>query len=163
MIGPREDAIDWDLYFMAIAQLSAQRSKDPKTQVGACVVDTHNRIKATGYNGFPRGVPNDAFPWDRKGDPLDTKYMYICHAEANAIDNRGANSLDGCRMYVTLYPCNECAKRIIQNGITEVIYLSDKYAGTDHHTAAKAMFDVANVHTRQLLIDEEIVLTLKSN
>lgn len=161
MVSPRKDALSWDVYFMAIAQLSAQRSKDPSTQVGACIADKSNRIVATGYNGFPRGVSNIAFPWDREGDPLNTKYMYMCHAEANAIDNRGSNSLENCKMYVTLYPCNECAKRIIQNGITDVIFLSNKYKEKDPFIASFKMFNAAHIAVRPLDIDKEIVIKLK--
>jgi len=159
----REDVLTWDEEFMIFALAAARRSKDPNTQVGACIVDPLNRVKAMGYNGFPRGVSNHVFPWNRKGNVLDTKYVYMCHAEANAIDNRGSNSLEGCKIYVTLYPCNECAKRIIQNGISEVIYLSDKYAKDDVFIASSKMFQAAEVSARQLIVDEEITLKLKSD
>ena len=129
----RNDYLSWDEYFMSIAKITAGRSKDPNTQVGACIVSKDNRILSTGYNGAPNNFDDDKFPWDREGNPLETKYMYVCHAEANAIDNfRGyKKEFENSRIYVDLFPCNECAKKIIQNGIKEVIYLSDKYKDTD--------------------------------
>ena len=125
----RSNYISWDEYFMAIAKLSAMRSKDPSTQVGACIVGADNRILSIGYNGTPNGFNDDEFPWNREGDNLNTKYPYVCHAEMNAILNyRGSRKdLEGAKIYVDLFPCNECAKMIIQSGIKEVIYLSDKY------------------------------------
>lgn len=144
-MSKRADYISWDEYFMGIAILSAKRSKDPNTQVGACIVNGNNRIMSVGYNGFPTGCNDDAFPWERTGDELETKYPYVCHAELNAIlNNRGAN-LENCRLYVTLFPCNECAKAIIQSGIKEVIYISDKYAVSKATIASKKMFDAAGV------------------
>ena len=129
MSNKRKDYISWDEYFMAIAKLSAKRSKDPNTQVGACIVSSDNRILSIGYNGAPNGYNDDNFPWDREGNPLDTKYLYVVHAERNAILNyRGSRKdLEDAKIYVDLFPCNECAKLIIQSGIKEVIYLSDKY------------------------------------
>ena len=126
----RKDYLEWDEYFMAIAKLSAMRSKDPSTQVGACIVSNDNRILSIGYNGAPNGFSDEKFPWGRDGKNLDTKYPYVCHAELNAILNyRGSKKdLEDARIYVDLFPCNECAKIIIQSGIKEVIYLSDKYA-----------------------------------
>ena len=118
----RTDYINWDEYFMGIALLTAMRSKDPSSQVGACIVSPENKILSLGYNGMPIGCDDDAMPWDREGDPLDTKYMYVCHAELNAILNSAHNNLKGARVYVTLFPCNECAKAIIQSGISEVVY-----------------------------------------
>jgi len=151
----------WDDYFMFMALLTAQRSKDPSTQVGACIVNKNNHIVAAGYNGFPKGVSNYAFAWDREGDdPLYTKYMYVSHAEENAIDNRGSRLAEGGRIYVSLHPCNKCAGRIIQNGIKEVIYLSDKYHDKPEATAARWMFREAGVNTRQLVSDRQITLTL---
>ena len=117
----RTDYINWDEYFMGIALLTAMRSKDPSSQVGACIVSPENKILSLGYNGMPIGCDDDAMPWDREGDPLDTKYMYVCHAELNAILNSAHNNLKGARVYVTLFPCNECAKAIIQSGISEVV------------------------------------------
>ena len=151
-ISKRNDYLSWDEYFMGIAKLSAGRSKDPNTQVGACIVSNDKRILSCGYNGAPNGFDDDNMPWAREGKPLETKYIYVCHAEANAIDNyRGdKKSLEGSKIYVDLFPCNECAKRIIQNGIKEVIYLSDKYANTDSTIAAKNMFDTCGVKYRQL-------------
>ena len=150
---------------MAIAKLSAGRSKDPNTQVGACIASNTKRILSCGYNGAPNGFDDDNIPWAREGNPLETKYMYVCHAEANAIDNyRGdKKSLEGSTIYVDLFPCNECAKRIIQNGITEVVYLSDKYATTDQTIAAKRIFDDCGVKYRQLAKEYqvEIYLSLK--
>jgi len=149
MSPKREDYISWDEYFMGIALLSAQRSKDPYTQVGACIVNQKNKIVGVGYNGFPTGCSDEELPWKREGDFLDTKYPYVCHAELNAILNSIKN-LNGCRIYVALFPCNECAKAIIQSGVEEVIYLSDKYADSDPTKAAKKMFEQAGVTTRHL-------------
>ncbi|MBN2092338.1 dCMP deaminase family protein, partial [candidate division KSB1 bacterium] len=129
--GKRTDYLSWDEYFMGVALLSAQRSKDPNTQVGACIVNQQKKIVGVGYNGFPMGCSDDEFPWEREGDFLDTKYPYVSHAELNAILNSVGRDLSGCSLYVALFPCNECAKAIIQSGIREVVYLSDKYAETD--------------------------------
>jgi len=149
----RTDNIPWDEYFMAIARLSAQRSKDPNTQVGACIVSPDNRILSIGYNGPPNRFDDAHFPWAREGDPLETKYMYVVHAERNAILNfRGSHrEFNGAKIYVDLFPCNECAKEIIQSGITEVIYLSDKYEGTDGDVAAKRLFSECGVSWRKLI------------
>ncbi len=153
----REDYITWDEYFMGIAMLSARRSKDPSTQVGACIVNNRNKIMSVGYNGFPLGCSDDCFPWDRSGDEYETKYPYVCHAELNAILNNGGSSLEGCKIYVALFPCNECAKAIIQSGIKEVIYLSDKYADTVGVRASKRMFDAAGVKYIQLKTERESI------
>lgn len=144
----RENYLSWDEYFMGVALLSAQRSKDPGTQVGACIVGQDNKILSMGYNGMPIGCPDDEMPWDRDGDPLDTKYLFVCHAELNAILNHGRAGLEGAKVYTTLFPCNECAKAIIQSGIREVIYLQDKYADTDSVIASKRMFDMTGVTYR---------------
>ena len=144
-----KDYLSWDEYFIGIAMLSAKRSKDPNTGVGACIVDKDNRILSLGYNGMPFGCSDDEYPWDREGDPLDTKYLYVCHAELNAILNYNGGSLRGARVYVTLFPCNECTKAIIQKGISEIIYLSDKYADTDSTVASKRMLKSAGVKFRQ--------------
>ncbi len=146
----RENYLSWDEYFMGIALLSARRSKDPNTQVGACIVSENNKIMSVGYNGFPRGCDDDEYPWEREGDELATKYPYVCHAELNAILNNRGGDLTGCRIYVPLFPCNECAKAIIQSGIREVIYLSDKYDGTPSVTASKRMLTSAGVALRRL-------------
>ncbi len=148
----KEDYLTWDEYFMAVAKLSSLRSKDPNTQVGACIVGNDNRILSIGYNGTPNGFADDEFPWEREGNPLETKYMYVCHAEMNAIINyRGSRKeLEGAKVYVDLFPCNECAKMIIQSGIKEVIYLSDKYSGTDANVASKKMFDTCGIKYRQI-------------
>jgi len=145
----RKDYISWDQYFMGVAFLSAMRSKDESSQVGACIVNQKNRIVGIGYNGLPIGCRDTEFPWEREGAFLDTKYPYVVHAEPNAILNATV-PLDGSRMYVTLFPCNECAKLIIQAGIRELIYLSDKYAGTDPDVAAKRLFAAAGVACRKL-------------
>ena len=149
MMKKREDVLSWDEYFMAVALLSAGRSKDPNTQVGACVANSRNRIVGVGYNGFPRGCADDDLPWAREGDWLETKYPYVCHAEVNAILNAIDRNLEGCRIYVGLFPCNDCAKVIIQAGIGEIIYLSDKYHDTDPARAARLMLDKAGVRCRQ--------------
>ncbi len=145
----RTDYISWDQYFMGIAIMSAERSKDPGTQVGACIVDADNRILSVGYNGMPAGCDDVQMPWNRDGDGLNSKYIFVCHAELNAILNyRGGGTLKGARCYATLFPCNECAKAIIQSGIREVIYMSDKYADTESTIASKRMFDLAGVAYR---------------
>ena len=144
----RENYLSWDEYFMGVALLSAQRSKDPGTQVGACIVGQDNKILSMGYNGMPIGCPDDEMPWDRDGAPLDTKYLFVCHAELNAILNHGRAGLEGAKVYTTLFPCNECAKAISQSGIREVIYLQDKYADTDSVIASKRMFDMTGVTYR---------------
>lgn len=146
----REDYISWDEYFMGVAVLSSMRSKDPNTQVGACIVNQDHKIVGVGYNGFPIGVSDDDVPWEREGDWLDTKYPYVCHAELNAILNSISTTLKGCSLYVGLFPCNECAKAIIQSGIKEVVFLSDKYAEEDNTKASKRMFDGTGVTYRQL-------------
>jgi dCMP deaminase len=151
MTGKRKDYLSWEEYFMAVAQLSARRSKDPSTQVGACIVNKNKRIIGIGYDGFPTGCSDDELPWAREGNLLDTKYPYVCHAEMNAITN-AANKpdLDGASMYVSLFPCNECAKLIVQVGIKEVVYLEDKYHDKDIFVAARRIFDMAGVICRQL-------------
>lgn len=158
----RNDYISWDEYFMGIAMLSAKRSKDPSTQVGACIVDKDNKIVGIGYNGFPIGCPDDELPWERESDNINlTKYPYVVHAEANAILN-STKDLHGARIYVDLFPCNECAKLIIQSGIKEVIYTSDKYKDTDAVKASRKMFKLSGVLERQLIIkDKKIILDFK--
>jgi len=139
------DRISWDEYFMLIALLSAKRSKDPSTQVGACIVDSDNKVVSIGYNGMPRNIDDKDVTWN-KGEGSDSKYLYVCHAEFNAILNtRDGSYLKGCRIYVTLFPCNECTKAIIQTGIKEVIYLSDKYKDSIETQASKKMLKLANV------------------
>ena len=145
MTGKRTDYLTWDEYFMCVAMLSAMRSKDPNTQVGACIVSGDNKILSMGYNGFPQGCSDDEFPWRREGDPLDNKYFYSTHSELNAILNYRGGSLEGAKLYVTLFPCNECAKAIIQAGIITVIYDSDKYADEPSTVASKRMMDAAGV------------------
>lgn len=145
----RQGYINWDQYFMGVALLAAQRSKDPGSQVGACIVNGDNRILSVGYNGMPTGCEDDEMPWSREGGFLESKYAFVCHAELNAILNNDGGSLKGARLYATLFPCNECAKAIIQCGIKEVIYLSDKYAESDAVVASKRMFRMAGVSLRQ--------------
>jgi len=159
----RKDYLNWDQYFMGIAKLSAMRSKDPSTQVGACIVGNDNRILSIGYNGTPNGYDDSLFPWDREGNPLETKYMYVCHAEMNAILNYRGNrkELENAKVFVDLFPCNECAKIIIQAGIKEVVYLCDKYAKTDSVIASKRLFDSCGVKYRQIEIaGKEVKLEL---
>ena len=161
----RKDYITWDEYFMSIAKLSAMRSKDPNTQVGACIVSNDNRILSIGYNGAPNGFDDEKFPWGREGDKLNTKYPYVCHAELNAILNyRGSKKdLESAKIYVDLFPCNECAKVIIQSGIREVIYLSDKYADSENNIASRRLLDECGVTYRKLELEngKEIILRLK--
>ena len=162
MLGPREDFLCKDDTFMAIAVVSAKGSKDPNTQVGACLVDEDNRVIGTGYNGFPRDIPNNLLPWDRDGDLEDTKYAYVGHAEENVIDNCDDSRIYNSRLYVTLHPCNHCAGRIIQKQIKEVIYLSDKYQNTPECIAARRMFALAGVKTRQFVPEvDEITIDLR--
>ena len=144
----RQDYISWDEYFMGVALLASKRSKDPNTQVGACVANSNNIILSTGYNGFPIGCSDDEYPWNREGD--DTKYPYVVHAELNTILNANGKNLRGSRIYVSLFPCNECAKAIIQAGIKEVVYLSDKYSSSPATIASKRMLSSAGVKIRQL-------------
>lgn len=142
----RESYIDWEEYFMALAFLSAKRSKDPRTQVGACIVNEEKQVLGIGYNGMPNGCSDDVFPWTKEStDPLETKSLYVCHAEINAILNTGYKNIKNCTIYVSLFPCNECAKVIIQSGIRTVKYVSDKYAKKKKIQAAKRMFDAAGV------------------
>lgn len=148
----RSGYLSWDEYFMAVSFLSALRSKDPNTQVGACIVSNEYKIVGIGYNGMPRGCHDDSLPWGRAAeDPLETKYMYVCHAEMNAILNKNCSSVVGCVIYVALFPCNECAKMIIQSGIKEVIYFSDKHASQPSTVAAKRLLSLAGVSVRQFI------------
>ncbi|PQP78110.1 cytidine deaminase [Spiroplasma sp. ChiS] len=152
----RNDYLSWDDFFLSVAHVCAMRSKDPYTQVGSCVVNQIGQIIATGYNGLPRGLNDDDFPWSREGKYLETKYPYVAHAELNAILSARTN-LENCRIYTTLFPCAECTKIIIQAGIKEVIYDDDKYEGSDDNQAAKRMFDQAQVRYRCLPIINVIV------
>jgi dCMP deaminase len=154
-MSARTDYISWDEYFMGVALLSGRRSKDPSTQVGACIVNSQNKIVGAGYNGLPIGCSDEDFPWDKKGEFLNTKYPYVCHAELNAILNNIGMDLTGCRIYTALFPCNECSKAIIQSGIKEVIFLSDKYDGTDVSIASKKMLDTAGVGYRKVVVQRE--------
>ena len=158
----RENYISWDEYFMGVAKMSALRSKDPNTQVGACIVSNDNRILSIGYNGAPNGFDDEKFPWGREGENLDTKYPYVCHAEMNAILNyRGSKKdLENAKIYVDLFPCNECAKDIVQAGIKEVIYLSDKYNGTAGNIVSKKIFDTCNVKYRKLDDESQRIIKL---
>lgn len=145
MSEKRTDYLSWDEYFMSVAYLASMRSKDPNTQVGACIVDSSNKILSMGYNGFPVGCSDDEFPWNRDGEPYDSKYFYVTHSELNAILNYRGGSLEGAKLYVTLFPCNECAKACIQAGIKTIVYDSDKYSGTPSDLASKRMLDAAGV------------------
>ncbi len=156
----RKDYISWNEYFMGVAILSSMRSKDPNTQVGACIINKDNKIVAVGYNGFPIGITDESFPWNSQGDFLNTKYPYVCHAELNAILNRVNTEISGCILYTTLFPCNECTKAIIQSGIKKIIYLSDKYKESDIVKASKKMLDTVGIeytkftsNKKSLLID----------
>ena len=156
-ITKRQDYISWDEYFMGIAMLSAMRSKDPNTQVGACIVSQEHKILSMGYNGFPTGCSDDEFTWEREGE--DNKYFYSTHSELNAILNYRGGSLEGASIYVTLFPCNECAKLIIQSGIKEIVYVSDKYNGSNDNVASKRMLAAAGVKCRQMENVEVIIKT----
>jgi dCMP deaminase len=147
--GKRTDYISWEELFMGTAILAGLRSKDPQTQVGACIVDPDNKIVGIGYNGMPIGCSDDLFPWTNTSDKYQSKKLYVCHAEMNAILNKNVVNLKGCTIYVGLFPCNECAKIIIQSGIKEVIYNSDKKFGKVETKASKRMFDETGVKYRQ--------------
>ena len=150
--------ISWEQYFMGVAKLSAFRSKDPNTQVGACIVNIDNKIVGVGYNGLPWGCEDDEYPWEKRAGQLqDTKYPYVVHAELNAILN-STTSLKDCRIYVSLFPCHECVKAIIQSGIQEVIYEDDKYSGTESDIAAKRMLNSAGVKYKKI---ESFEITVK--
>lgn len=153
----RENYLSWDEYFMGIACLSAMRSKDPSTQVGACIVNNDKRILSMGYNGMPRCCNDDEYPWGKNDNPLESKYLYVCHAELNAILNCDGGNVRGCIVYTTLFPCNECAKAIIQSGISEVVYMEDKYADSDSVIASKRMFDTAGVKYRPYNMSGKVV------
>lgn len=162
MSDKRKDYISWDEYFMGVAVLSSMRSKDPNTQVGACIVSAERKIIGVGYNGFPSGCSDDDLPWARTGDWGQTKYPYVCHAELNAILNaNNPSALKGSTLYVALFPCNECAKAVIQSGIKEIIYLSDKYMDSDATKASKRMLDAAGVKYHHLETDrKELTINL---
>ena len=163
MSGKRENHISWDEYFMGIAVLSSLRSKDPNTQVGACIVSPDKKIVGVGYNGFPTGCSDDDLPWEREGEWLETKYPYVCHAELNAILNSTIANLKGATLYVALFPCNECAKAIIQYKKKKVIYLSDKYETSDSTLASKKMLKEAGVQFEPLNTGrKELVLSLQA-
>lgn len=158
----KQSYLKWDEYFMGIALLSAERSKDPNTSVGACIVSEENKILSLGYNGMPLGCSDDEYPWAREAEsPLDEKYLYVCHAELNAILNYTGTNMRGAKIYTTLFPCNECTKALIQSGISEVIYISDKYSDTPSVIAAKRMMKSAGIVFRQYeSIDRKITLNL---
>ena len=145
MSNKRQDYITWDEYFMSVAMLAGMRSMDPNSQVGACIVSVDNNILSMGYNCFPKDCSYVEFPWARQGDELNTKYFYVVHSELNAILNYRGGSLEGAKLYVTLFPCNECAKAIIQAGIKTVVYDQDKYCDTPAVIASKRMMDAAGV------------------
>ena len=149
MSEKRQDYISWDEYFMGVAKLSGMRSKDPNSQVGCCIVSQDNKILSMGYNGFPIGCSDDEFPWAREGEELNTKYFYVTHSELNAILNYRGGSLEGAKIYVSLFPCNECAKAIIQAGIKTIVYGCDKYEDTPAVKASKRMLDAAGVRYYQ--------------
>ncbi len=152
----RKSYISWDQYFMSIAHISSQRSKDPSTRVGACIVNSKNQIIGVGYNGFPRGISDDEFSWEPSDDLLESKYAYVVHAETNAILNAVTN-LDNAVLYVTLFPCNECTKQIIQSGISNIVYDSDKYAGLVAVQASKKMLAAAGVKLRQFNASDIVI------
>ena len=156
MPGKRTDVISWDEFFMRVAIAASMRSKDPNTQVGACIADTNHRILSVGYNGTPSLLNDDEFPWDTTEDPLHDKHSYVIHAEANAILNyRGSlKDMAGATVYVTLFPCHECAKTLVQAGIGEVVYLDNKYNGTEDNLIAKSIFDRCGIAYRQVIVED---------
>ena len=153
----RSNYIGWDAYFMGVAELSAKRSKDPNTQVGACIVSKDKKILSVGYNGAPNGYNDEILPWDREGSFIDTKYAYVCHAELNAILNNKGSDLEGSTLYVDLFPCNECAKAIIQSGIKEIVYKSDKYKGSDNNIVSRKLLDECNIKYRKYEKENNLV------
>ena len=153
----RSNYIGWDAYFMGVAELSAKRSKDPNTQVGACIVSKDKKILSVGYNGAPNGYNDEILPWDREGSFIDTKYAYVCHAELNAILNNKGSNLEGSTLYVDLFPCNECAKAIIQCGIKEIVYKSDKYKGSDNNLVSRKLLDECNIKYRKYEKENHLV------
>ena len=164
-MSKRENYISWDDYFMGLALLSSLRSKDPSSQVGACIVDSKtNRILSVGYNGLPKHCSDDEYPWIKEGEALETKYPYVVHAELNAILNNRGVSLEGSKLYTTLFPCNECAKAIIQSGIKEVVYLSDKHHESSEVKASKKMLTSAWISFNQFIADiDKIELKFRDN
>ena len=161
MSDKRKDYISWDEYFMGVAMLTGMRSKDPNTQVGCCIVSQDNKILSMGYNGFPKGCSDDEFPWGREGDPLENKYLFTTHSELNAILNYRGGSLEGSTIYVSLFPCNECAKAIIQAGIKRIVYDSDKYDGTPSVIASKRMLTAAGVKLQKYVhTNREVTIVL---
>lgn len=161
-MSKRLEVLNWDEYFMGLAHLSRLRSKDPNTQVGAAIVDQNHRVVSVGYNGFPFGCHDDDFPWDNQGNLLETKYPFVVHAELNAILN-AKRPVDGCTIYVSLFPCNECAKAIIQSGIKTIVYESDKYNGVDTNLASKRMLKAAGITLRKLEKTIELNIIRKDN
>ena len=163
-MAKRINYLTWDEYFIALAKLTAMRSKDPSTQVGACIVSADNRILSVGYNGAPNGFDDDNFPWNRQGENLETKYPYVCHAEMNAVLNyRGTRKdFENARIYVDLFPCNECAKIIIQSGIKEVVYLSNKYKDSENNIASRRLFDSCGIEYHQLDLEKQITIEITS-
>lgn len=161
MAMKKDNYIKWDEYFMGIALLSAERSKDPSTSVGACIVSDDNKILSVGYNGMPIGCSDDEFPWEKEGDAFHTKYLYVCHAEMNAILNYTGSHMKGAKLYVTLFPCNECTKALIQKGISEIIYMSDKYCDTDSVKASKRMLEATGIIYRKYEpINRDVIISL---
>lgn len=159
MPGKRADVISWDEFFMRVAVAASMRSKDPNTQVGACIASSDHRILSVGYNGTPVGLDDDEFPWGASNDPLHDKHSYVIHAEANAILNYRGNLRDmaDATAYVTLFPCQECAKTLVQAGIGEIVYLDDKYAGTEGNLIARAVLDRCGVSYRQIHLPFEAI------
>ena len=141
-----KEGLSWDEYYIALAAISALRSKDPKCKVGACIINpTNHRVLSLGYNGFPINCPDDEFPWTKDDPDVDkNKFGYVVHAELNAILNANAD-ITGSWLYTTHYPCNECAKAIIQSGITKVIYYNDYKPDSPIHRASEKMFKYANI------------------
>jgi len=164
MSKKRVGYLEWDEYFMGVAFLAAQRSKDPSTQVGACIVNPQRKIVGIGYNGFPIGCSDDELPWSKTAaDRLDTKYPYVCHAELNAIINKNSSDVRGCTMYVTLFPCNECAKLSIQAGLAKIIYLSDKHHNKPEMVASRKLFDMVGLkYERFVPKRDQIVIDYES-
>jgi len=152
---PVDSNINWDEYFMLQAMLASYKSKDPNTKVGSVIVDEHNHQISMGYNGTIAGVDETLIPWGNNREvPLEhQKYGYVIHSEANAISH-AKGSLANARVYVTLFPCNECAKLLASHRVKEIIYLSDKYAETPENRIAKKIFQMSKISYRQLKLSE---------
>ncbi|KAF7710059.1 hypothetical protein HF521_008931 [Silurus meridionalis] len=152
-----------EVYFMTVALLFAKKSPDPNTKVGACIVNQEGKIVGIGYNKMPNGCENADFPWKRgKYDDPTTKHQYVCHAELNAIVNKTSVDVKGCTIYVTLFPCNQCARILIQSGVRNLVYLSNKRKDRPDTNVSNKLLDTAGVTCRQFTAQGDVCALLKS-